>query len=346
MLALPLKRAEPTMLSSSLQPFLQKEYSAAEASKWNQDLLSFQQYRQSAITTTIASEQIGIQHLLHYHYHLKTLTKRLACYESEIKFSFTWSEAFRPNNRVTSASLFTDWAGVLWNLAALESHKGSMIDRSTDEGIRSASLQFQSAAGTIDLIRSEITPKILGPKGAELQDLFLQMMAQLMLAQAQICFYEKAIRDRRTTGTFKPALIAKLAQQVAVFYSSAVEMCREREVSTAIDISWVYHMEFQRDCFRGVSEYWQSVACKEEALQRCVPPSPHLLSHRSIHRGVGYGEEITRLRKADTILTQVTPPLRFSSLCLSSLLPLCRRSLSDAKSVWLSTPSPLLSQCR
>jgi programmed cell death 6-interacting protein len=273
MLALPLKRGEGTNVGPSLENFLKKEQQTVtptDPAKLQQDIRSFQQYRQSAITTTIASDQIGIQHLLHYHYHLKTLTKRLASYESELKFSFVWSEAFRPNNRITSGSLYLDWGGVLWNLAALESHKGSLIDRSTDEGIRNASLQFQNAAGIIEFIRSDITPKILGPKSAELSNLFLQMITQLLLAQAQICFYEKAIRDRKTTGNFKPALIAKLAQQVATFYSSAVDMCREREISSGIDLSWIHHMEFQRDSFRGVSEYWQSVSCKDDAIQRSL----------------------------------------------------------------------------
>lgn len=269
MLALPLKRGEPTNLSPSLVTFLTKEY-PADHTKFTSDINLWQQYRQSAISTTIASDQIGIQHLLHYHYHLKTLTKRLNSYESELKLNFTWSDAFRPNTRTTSGSLYTDWGGVLWNLAALYTHKGSIIDRTNDEGIRNASIQFQNAAGVIEFIRTDILPKILGPRSAELQELFLRMIIHLLLAQAQICFYEKAIRDRKTTGNFKPALIAKLAQQVNLFYSNAVDICREREISSAIDVSWIYHMEFQRDCFRGLSEYWQSVSSKEDAVQRFI----------------------------------------------------------------------------
>jgi hypothetical protein len=53
-----------------------------------------------------------------------------------------------------------------------------------------------------------------------------------------------------------------------MFYWNSVELCREQEVNKVIDPSWIYHMEFQRDSFRAAAEYWQSVAVKDDALNR------------------------------------------------------------------------------
>jgi hypothetical protein len=92
-------------------------------------------------------------------------------------------------------------------------------------------------------------------------------MKNLMLAQAQVCFYEKALKERKN-GSMKPAIVAKLAQQAGVFYGYAIEPLRDVAMQAIIDNSWIYHMEFQRDSFRSVAEYWQAVSAKEDALNR------------------------------------------------------------------------------
>ena len=82
----------------------------------------------------------------------------------------------------------------------------------------------------------------------------------------------------------KAGLVAKLAKQVAKFYEQAVNLTRDKEVTRCLDASWIHHMDFQRECFQGAAEYWQSHAVKEEALAT----------------GKGFGEEITRLTRAGT----------------------------------------------
>lgn len=218
MLALPVKRADPFNVAQSLQSFIAKEY-PDESSKFSNDIATFQQIRNTAVVASISSDRLGMQQLLQYNYHVKSMTKRLTGYESETKFKFTWSDAFRPNSKCSSGSLNFDWACILWNMCAFESHRASTIDRNSDEGVRQASLSFQQAAGILEFMRLEVAPKIVGPKSAEFSDSFLRMINGLLLAQAQVCFYEKAVRERKSGGGMKPAIIAKLAQQVSQFKS-------------------------------------------------------------------------------------------------------------------------------
>lgn len=213
MLALPVKRSDPCNVTRNLETFIAKEY-PDETNKFSSDIATFQQVRNAAVMASVSSGQIGLQQLLLYNYHAKSMSKRLSGYESETKFTFAWSDAFRPNNRCTSGNFNFDWASNLWNMASFESHTASTIDRGSDDGVRQASLHFQQSAGIVEFIRTEVIKRIVGPKSPELSDAFLRMIVGLLLAQAQVCFYEKAVKERKSGGGMKPAIIAKLAQQV------------------------------------------------------------------------------------------------------------------------------------
>jgi len=108
-----------------------------------------------------------------------------------------------------------------------------------------------------------------------------------MLAQGQLCFYEKALRDRKS-GNMKAAIIAKLASQAGVYYDEVCRACADVVLSRIIDPSWRAHAEFQARCMDGVAEYWMSVAVKEEAATKAT----------------GYGEEIARLLRAEKIVSK------------------------------------------
>ena len=193
MLVLPWKKADLYDTTKNLTKFLQKEYKE-EAERFSHNVTAFQTVRNNAISVGPTSGQLGFHNILRYNYHMNTVTKRLSGYEREIKFSFDWTEAFHPGKRIRSGNLFHDWACVLWNLAALESSRGSHEDRSTNDGVRNASMHFQQAAGIFSFLKTDVVPKIQGVKSQELSDNFLSVMLDLHLAQAQICFYEKAVR--------------------------------------------------------------------------------------------------------------------------------------------------------
>lgn len=84
----------------------------------------------------------------------------------------------------------------------------------------------------------------------------------------------------------KPAIVAKLSSQTAIFYGVVRECCNKQSLSTIIDPSWGHHADFQQKCFLSAAEYWQSQASKEVAIQK----------------GTGYGEEIVRLSRAERII--------------------------------------------
>ncbi|KAJ1452044.1 BRO1-like domain-containing protein [Pelagophyceae sp. CCMP2097] len=134
----------------------------------------------------------------------------------------------------------------LYNLACAESAAGSALERSSDRAIKAACRHFQRAAGLFEYLRR--SAKAGGHRAAEaawgaaapnddkadLRDLSpasLEMCAHLMLAQAQACFYEKAVAshdddddDGAAAQRVKPMLVARLAAHAAQCYWRAVAL--------------------------------------------------------------------------------------------------------------------------
>jgi programmed cell death 6-interacting protein len=128
---------------------------------------------------------------------------------------------FYPKNPpITFSNLNYERACVIFNLAALFSQLASLENRATAEGIKRASgyfqvtppssfpsrfeansdsiLTLQSAAGTLSfLISSALKPfySTIGdvPAPMDLTEPFLKSLEWLMLAQAQECFWQKAV---------------------------------------------------------------------------------------------------------------------------------------------------------
>jgi len=226
--------------------------------------------------------------LLQYFYQLKSLIPRLQALENEIKFNFHWHDAFVTGRKSSSSSLLFEMAAVLWNLGAFDSIRGAKVDRSSDEGIRVAGKYFQQASGYFDYLKEQILPAISQTSSLPcLSNDCLNMVKQLMLAQGQLCFYEKAVRDKKREA-MKTGIVAKLAAQTSSFYTATSLACRTGTLGSILDISWFAITDFQAKCFHGAGEYWQALASKELALQK----------------GSGYGEEITRYNRAEAYVRQ------------------------------------------
>ena len=289
MLALPLQRGAVVDFAP-LTAFLTTRFKLPSTCSDDQsNLRSLEKLRKDATAVTEASGEAGLEPLYFAIHHLRSLAWRFREYEEEgLKLSFSYQDAFKPTKSILSKSIYYDLCTFLWNFAALHSQIGSRVDRSTDDGIRAANRHFQSAAGALDWICSNCSQYMcddgtLGPISVPV----LRMMSMLMLAQAQLCFYEKAVRDRKA-GLMKSVIVAKLASQTSQFYRWSEGLSKQDICASYIDVSWSNHTDFQSKCFAAAAEYWQSQAAREDAQKN----------------GSGYGEEIARLMRAAGLLKE------------------------------------------
>ncbi|GMF60720.1 unnamed protein product [Phytophthora fragariaefolia] len=274
-------------LRSSLGEFLCREYAGGEAVDAALD--QFAQLKADADLVRTPSA-ISRHVLLRYYAQLDAMARRFACGggaspresppqpQSQLQLQFSWSDSFCPRKRSTQSGVAFEQAAVLFNVGALESQLGVQTDRSTADGLKAACRHFMRAAGAFADVKDRLVQRTLGARTPDMSAEGLGLLTFLMLAQAQACFYEKAIKDQ-----LKDAIKAKLVHQALDYYVSALDLSRSSALAGAIDSSWGVHLQFQVHCMRAATQYWQGTAAKTLALER----------------GEGYGEEIARLVAAD-----------------------------------------------
>ncbi|EEY19547.1 pH-response regulator protein palA/rim-20 [Verticillium alfalfae VaMs.102] len=112
-------------------------------------------------------------------------------------------------------------------------------------GVKKAVPYFNLAAGVLSYMQKEVLPELRMSDPPEDMDTHtLEALIQLLLAQSQECFWKKAVMD----GTYKDAIIARLAARVSDLYSTAGDAAMKSE---AISSSWIHHMSAKHHHFAG-----------------------------------------------------------------------------------------------
>ncbi|CEG35821.1 Predicted signal transduction protein [Plasmopara halstedii] len=277
-------------LRNSISTFLRREYSFDQNNSLAENceiaLDHFVQLKKDVDLVRTPSA-ISRHVLLRYYAQLDKIAQRFPC-DSEasgcdtLRLQFTWNDSFCPRRKSTQTGVSFEKAAIMFNMGALESQLGLQTDRSTADGLKAACHHFMKAAGAFTEVKDKILEQTIGTRTPDMSTEGLGLLAFLMLAQAQACFYEKAIKDQMKDG-----IKAKLVHQALDYYVSALEFCRSSALAGVIDKSWDVHLQFQVHCMRAAMQYWQGLASKAVAL----------------NRGEGYGEEIARLIAADTECT-------------------------------------------
>lgn len=156
---------------------------------------------------------------------------------------------------------------MLFNLAALYSQLAFANNRTTEDGLKQAALYGVSAAGTFHFLRTEIIPDMRSTPPEDMDESTLVSLESMCLAQAQECFWGKAVK-----GGMKDATIARLAACVSDYYATAGDHAIK---SDAISTEWIHHLNAKHHHFAAAAQYRQSLDCLEKRK---------------------YGEEVARLR--------------------------------------------------
>lgn len=131
----------------------------------------------------------------------------------------------------------------------------------------------------------------------------LESLQQLLLAQAQECFWSKAVKDG-----LKDGLIAKLAAKVSDFYDQAAEFGTK---SDCISTDWIHQMAAKHHHFAAAAQYRASRECLEKQ---------------------NYGEEVARLRDSLICVNEALKEARWiNKSVLADLHGLKSRITDDLK---------------
>ena len=200
------------------------------------------------------------------------------------------SLGYQQNRGHTENNVRFELANVLFNLAAMYSQLALSSNRATADGLKAAASNFCASAGVVAYLKTTIVPELRSNPPEDMDTLTLESLEALMLAQAQECFWQKAVKDG-----LKDASIAKLAARVSDLYSEASDWALKSE---SISSDWIHHMNAKHHHFAAAAQYRAACDCLEKRK---------------------YGEEVARLRDSLTCVDLALREQRISKAVISDL---------------------------
>jgi len=261
---LPFRRTHNVSLSIAIKQYISTKYDQ-HPDMFKADLEAIDRLRDAAAHSR-EPHSSGIKKLQAYAAQLVWIGGK---FPVDIGVEFPWYPALGYNTQRVEAqnNLRFELANMLYNLAAMYSQLAFQSNRNTAEGLKTASNYFSFAAGVLSHIRQSVIPDMRSTPPEDMDNMTLESLEQLMLAQAQEMFWQKAVKDG-----LKDASIAKLAAKVSDFYSEAGEFGVK---SDSISSEWIHHLTAKHHHFAAAAQYRAACDCLEKRK---------------------YGEEVARLR--------------------------------------------------
>lgn len=206
------------------------------------------------------------------HYYKLAMQAAEIFHGTGLNISFRWRDSFDRDQVAAGVDFSYEAVCALYNVAAATSFMATSEDRGTEEGIKKACATFQEAAGILDKVKELVKTGAFPDNTPDLSMTCLDALHFLMLAQAQKCFYEKAMR-----GGMKDAIVAKIAAECAGLYADASTKLASARLSGPQSVSWLDVVEWNKKLFDGMQHYYAA----------------------SIHHEANeYGKELSRLTYA------------------------------------------------
>ncbi|KAH0833294.1 putative pH-response regulator [Lanmaoa asiatica] len=313
-LSIPFKKTYPAHIRTQVRDYL-NDNSQDHPDLYKHDIADWEALRAPCVLHDVRTDAVDA--FLSYHAQLVFVLIKLP---SDIGLEFSYVHVFAPASSipVTLRSLTFERAATLFNLAALYSQLAATEDRSSQDGLKRATLYYQNAAGTFAFLRTSALPKLAIPPDAEetpldLSTSFIRSLEFLMLAQAQECAWQRAVADH-----YKNSLIAKLAAGVASLYTTSLDSLRlaSPQARDQLPSTWFPHLETKQRHFRAAAQYRKSIDDLEAN---------------------DYGDELRRLIDAEVEAKQGYNSARRSAISpavvqdIRSLLDVLQRNLTRAE---------------
>ncbi|XP_014206839.1 rhophilin-2 isoform X2 [Copidosoma floridanum] len=200
-------------------------------------------------TRTPTRDAAGISLLLRYYNQLYYIERRFFPPDRSLGIYFEWYDSLTgvPSCQRTVAF---EKASILFNAGALYTQVAAKQDRRTERGLDQAVDAFLRSAGTFRYIHENFTnaPSMdLGPE-------MLDMLVQLMLAQARECLFEKLELQSREQRDIDVSLdLAQEAAQVSAVYSDVHALISREPVRDYVPESWISLVSVKREHYLAVS---------------------------------------------------------------------------------------------
>ncbi|USP76568.1 pH-response regulator protein palA/RIM20 [Curvularia clavata] len=299
-LFLPFRRSHSVNLSDAIKQYISSKYDQ-HPDMFTKDIETIERLRSVAIHAQEAHPS-NIPKLQQYAAQLIWLSGK---FPIDIGVEFPWYPAlgYNTSRPASRNNLRFELANIMFNLAAMYSQLAMSSNRSTPDGLKAAANNFCLGAGVLSHLRNNVLPELRTEPPEDMDLMTLESLEKLLLAQAQECFWQKAVKDG-----LKDATIAKLAARVSDLYNEAGDAGIQ---SDAISSEWIHHMTAKHHHFAAAAQY--RAAC--DSLEKRK-----------------YGEEVARLRDSLTCVNEALKEQRYiNKAVLADLNGLKNRITEDLK---------------
>ncbi|RMJ26435.1 hypothetical protein PHISP_02707 [Aspergillus sp. HF37] len=299
-LQVPFRRSQTLSLSDAITQYISSKYDQ-HPDMFADDLMIIDRLRNEAINVQ-EPHVSGISRLVTYAAQLKWLGGK---FPVDVGVEFSWYPAlgFNVSRPDLQNNLRFELANIVFNLAALYSQLAFSLNRTAADGLKQACNYFCQAAGVMAHLRADILPDLRSSPPEDMDEMTMLSLERLLLAQAQECFWQKAVKDE-----LKDVSIARLAAKVCDFYAEAGDHAVR---SNAISPEWIHHMAAKHHHFAAAAQYRQSLDCLEKRK---------------------YGEEVARLRDSTACANEALKESRWiNRVVLGDLNGLKSRVTEDLK---------------
>ncbi|KIV79254.1 hypothetical protein PV11_06823 [Exophiala sideris] len=263
-LEIPFRRTHTVDLSSAIKQYISSKYDQSPG-MFADDLREIDRLRADAISV-VEPHISGVRRLSIYAAHLRYLGGK---FPIDIGVDFPWYPAigYDKEKPILQNNVRYELANILFNLAALYSQLSTRTNWTTIDGLKAAAEYGIAAAGVLDFMRKEVMPDMRSSPPEDMDDITLDSLQSMCLAQAQECFWQITVKKNMSDGT-----VAKLAAKVSDYYIMAADTGRQ---SRAVSTEWIHHFQAKHHHFAAAAQYRQSRYCLQNKQ---------------------YGEEIARLK--------------------------------------------------
>ncbi|KAJ3284601.1 bck1-like resistance to osmotic shock [Borealophlyctis nickersoniae] len=243
----PTKRTDEVDFAPSFRSYIATTYQD-DPDKYATEIATLNRLRQD--TRGAGKDVTGRDILYRYYGQLELLDLRFPVEEKGVKVLFTWYDAFSSKS-VSQYSIAYEKACIIFNIAATCSSIGAFQNRFEPAGLKTAFNYFQAAAGLF----AYINDNFLHAPSQDMSRDSVKTLVDLMLAQAQECFIEKVLMEKK-----KGALVAKLAAQVSHVYNNVVDGMTNETISGQFQKAWI-------DLVRVKAKHFHAVSCYHKSFQ-------------------------------------------------------------------------------
>ncbi|XP_067144294.1 rhophilin-2-B [Centruroides vittatus] len=252
MIPLGLKETKEIDFEETFKDFILEHYSE-DSARYENSIKEFMNTRQAIRTPT--RDQSGIQLLFEYYNLLYFVDRRFFSPHRSMGIYFVWFDSLTgvPSTQKTVAF---EKASILFNIAALYTQIGAKQDRTKGAGLDAAVDNFLRAAGMFRYIKDNFS----NAPSMDLAPETLEMLTQLMLAQARECLFEKLILTKvEKQGIDACFDVAQEAAKVSDVYSDVHKVISRPPVKDYVPYSWISLLRVKAEHYRAVAHHYVAV---------------------------------------------------------------------------------------